>query len=69
MVDTLRKLMETNYEGFVKALITLETGIDNENLLNELYEKYMSNDDIGLINDYFLKEIGCELDKYKRRIN
>ena len=54
MVDTLRKLMETNYEGFVKALITLETGIDNENLLNELYEKYMSNDDIGLINDYFV---------------
>lgn len=69
MVDTLRKLMKTNYEGFVKALITLETGIDNENLLNELYEKYMSNDDIGLINDYFLKEIACKLNKYKRRIN
>lgn len=69
MVDTLRKLMETNYEGFVKALITLETGIDNENLLNELYEKYMSNDDIGLINDYFLKGIACKLNKYNRRIN
>jgi hypothetical protein len=69
MVDTLRKLMETNYEGFVKALITLETGIDNKNLLSELYEKYMSNDDIGLINDYFVKEIACKLNKYKRRIN
>src|SRR5699024_9251835 len=36
-----------------KALITTEMEIDNPDLLEELYERYMRNDGVNLINDYF----------------
>lgn len=60
-VDTLNSLIDKDYEGFVKALITLEMGVDNPDLLEELYERYMRNDGVNLINDYF-EEIIYELE-------
>lgn len=60
-VDTLNSMIDKDYEGFVKALITLEMGIDNPDLLEELYERYMRNDGVSLINDYF-EELVYELE-------
>lgn len=60
-VDTLNSMIDKDYEGFVKALITLEMGIDNPDLLEELYERYMRNDGVNLINDYF-EELIYELE-------
>ena len=59
--DTLNSLIDKDYEGFVKALITLEMGVDNPDLLEELYERYMRNDGVNLINDYF-EELIYELE-------
>lgn len=61
IVDTLNNLIDKDYEGFVKALITLEMGVDNPDLLEELYERYMRNDGVNLINDYF-EELIYELE-------
>lgn len=60
-VDTLNSMIDKDYEGFVKALITLEMGVDNPDLLEELYERYMRNDGVNLINDYF-EELIYELE-------
>ncbi|MBA4507537.1 JAB domain-containing protein [Clostridium sporogenes] len=60
-VDTLNNMIDKDYEGFVKALITLEMGVDNPDLLEELYERYMRNDGVNLINDYF-EELIYELE-------
>lgn len=60
-VDTLNNMIDKDYEGFVKALITLEMGVDNPDLLEELYERYMRNDGVSLINDYF-EELVYELE-------
>lgn len=53
IIDTINKMIDEDYEGFVKALITIETGIDNLDLLDELYDRFMHNDGVNLINDYF----------------
>jgi len=53
IIDTINKMIDEDYEGFVKALITIETGIDNPELLDELYDRFMHNDGVNLINDYF----------------
>ena len=60
-VDTLNSMINKDYEGFVKALISLEMGVDNPDLLEELYERYMRNDGVNLINDYF-EELIYELE-------
>lgn len=52
-IDALNKMIDEDYEGFVKALITIENGIEDPKLLDELYEKFMHNDGVNLINDYF----------------
>lgn len=53
IIDTINKMIDEDYEGFVKALITIESGIDNPDLLDELYDRFMHNDGVNLINDYF----------------
>ncbi|MBU3194725.1 JAB domain-containing protein [Clostridium algidicarnis] len=61
IVDTLNNLIDKDHEGFVKALIMQEMGVDSPDLLEELYERYMRNDGVNLINDYF-EELIYELE-------
>lgn len=61
IIDTINKMIDKDYGGFVKVLITIEMGIDNPDLLEELYERYMRNDGVNLINDYF-EELIYELE-------
>lgn len=44
-------MMQENYEDFIKALISIELGIKDKNVLNNVYNKYMENDDVNLIDD------------------
>ena len=42
-----------NYRDFVKAVISLEKGINDENALDKLYDAYMENDSANLLNEEF----------------
>jgi len=46
-------MVDDDYEGFVKAMVTIENGIEDPELLDELYDRFMHNDGVNLINDYF----------------
>ena len=48
----LNELMEQDYGSFVKSLISLEKGINNDDILTEMYDKYMESD-ATLLNDLF----------------
>lgn len=48
----LSELMEQDYESFVKSLISIEKGINDDAILTEMYEKYMESD-ATLLNDLF----------------
>ena len=37
----------------VKSFISLETGIENEEILNEVYDNYMNDKIIGLVDEKF----------------
>ena len=44
--------MKENYGDFVRAMISIETGIEDLDLLDNIYEKYMDSD-FKFINDRF----------------
>lgn len=47
----LETMMNTNYKAFIMALIAIERDMDNEATLQEIYNLYMDNDRILLLND------------------
>lgn len=51
--DTINDIINSNYQDFVKALVSIEKGIEDESILDEMYDRFMDNDGINLINDYF----------------
>lgn len=55
--NILEKEIKTNYENFIKALISIEKDINEMDILKELYDDYMDNDGQGLLNDAFDKKI------------
>lgn len=42
-----------NNEDFTKALIRFEKGINDKEALDKLYQEYMKNDSMSLLNDEF----------------
>lgn len=55
MKDLLSDLMDNNYENFVKAMVSIESGIENKEALQNAYDNYMNDDIMGLIDDNFAK--------------
>lgn len=52
MKNNIEELMKENYDDFIKAIISIETGIEELDILDNVFENYM-NDDISFINDKF----------------
>lgn len=58
--NSLEEISKENYKEFIKALIGIEKGIEDENALDEIYDKYMDNDTIYLLSeeiDYIIDEM------------
>ena len=59
----LEKLKEDNYRNYIKAILSIELNIEQEEILDYLYDKYMDNDNFNLLNDEFeTEEINYEED-------
>lgn len=50
---SLEQMADEDYKEYIKALISFEKDIDEEEILDELYAKYMKNDNMSLLNDEF----------------
>ena len=61
MKDTLSFLAEYNHSDFVKGIISLETGVENETVLDTVYDNYMNDSVMGLIDEKFSYFIDEEL--------
>lgn len=66
MKNNIEELMKENYGDFVRAIISIENNIDDLEVLDNIYEKYMDND-FKLINDKF-EELKNELGKDRREM-
>lgn len=53
MTKNIKNLMDKDYENFVKAIISIEKNINDLELLDDIYEEYIDNDYIQLLNNDF----------------
>lgn len=49
----IEKMMQKDYKTFVTALISIEKDINNQEVLDMMYQKYMNTDEMHLLNDEF----------------
>ena len=53
MRDRIEDIVNDNHRDFVKAIISIEKGINDESVLDKLYGAYMDNDCLNLLHDEF----------------
>ena len=53
MRDRIEDMVNDNHKDFVKAVISMEKGINDENALDKLYDAYMDNDSLNLLHEEF----------------
>ncbi|MGF3194907.1 DNA-binding protein [Facklamia sp. P13055] len=51
--DKIEDMVKDNHKDFVKAVISMEKGINDESALDKLYDDYMDNDTINLLHEEF----------------
>ena len=53
MRDRVEDMLSDNHKDFVKAIISMEKGINDESALDKLYDAYMDNDSLNLLHEEF----------------
>ena len=53
MRDRIEDMVNDNHRDFIKAIISIEKGINDESALEKLYDAYMDNDGFNLLHDEF----------------
>ena len=57
--DRIEDMVNDNHRDFVKAIISIEKGVNDESVLDKLYDAYMDNDNLNLLNE----ESDCMIEK------
>ena len=60
MRNQIEDMVNDNHKDFVKAIISMEKGINDESALDKLYDAYMDNDTVNLLHeefDYIIEEL------------
>ena len=65
MKETLSFLAEYNHSDFIKGIISLETDVNNEDILDNAYDNYMNDSYMGLIDERFMDFIDEGLETMK----
>lgn len=53
MRNKIEDMVHDNHKDFVKAIISMEKGINDESALDKLYDAYMDNDSLNLLHEEF----------------
>lgn len=62
MKETLSFLSDYDHRAFVKSLISLETGMENEDTLDDAYDNYMNDEAMGLVDEQFYRYVDANKD-------
>ena len=63
--EVMRELIESDYEEYIKSIISIETNINDEEILNKTYDYYLDKDYVPLIS-YSLDDF-VEYEVYKKK--
>ena len=47
----IEDIVNDNHRDFIKAMISIEKGINDESTLDKLYDTYMDKDNLNLLNE------------------
>lgn len=53
MINQIEDMVSDNHKDFVKTVISMEKGINDERAFDKLYEAYMDNDTVNLLHEEF----------------
>ena len=53
MRSRIEDMVRDNHRDFVKVIISIEKGINDESALDKLYDAYMDNDSLNLLHEEF----------------
>ena len=53
MRNQIEDMVNDNHKDFIKAIISMEKGINDESALDKLYDAYMDNDSLNLLHEEF----------------
>ena len=53
MRNQIEDMVNDNHKDFIKAIISVEKGINDESALGKLYDAYMDNDSLNLLHEEF----------------
>ena len=53
MRERIEDMITDNHRDFVKAIVSIEKGINDESVLDKLYDAYMGNDSLNLLHEEF----------------
>ena len=53
MRDRIEIMVNDNHRDFVKAIISIEKGVNDESVLDKLYDTYMDDDSLNLLHEEF----------------
>lgn len=45
--STVEQMMNENYRDFIKALVSIEKGIDDKDVLDRIFLDYIRNDEVA----------------------
>ena len=54
--QAIEEMMQKDYKTFFTALISIEKDINNQDVLDMMYQKYMNTDEMHLLNDECIKK-------------
>ncbi len=60
MRDQIEDMVNDNHRDFVKSIISVEKGVNDESVLDKLYNAYMDNDSLNLLHeelDYMIEDL------------
>ncbi len=53
MKQTINQMIDENYKDFIKALVSVEKGINDDQALDVVYEDFMASDNGSLLHEDF----------------
>lgn len=53
--EVMKQFEEENHKEYVQAILSIELNIEDQDVLDVMYEDYMNNDGMTLINEEFEK--------------
>lgn len=56
--EQLREWLEFDYESMIKALLSIESGCDDSEKLDKVYQMFMRDDNATLLNENLMRALG-----------